>query len=193
VSTELVAADSQTLVLMLTVTRRQLRRSGRTAEQILSALQDAALTLAPEGHTTVAHSPAAMSVAAEHCEDERESATASQHAGDRAQASGERETVTAAGSPSLEIDRHSRRLWIDGNEVPMTFLEFELLDYFVRNPGRALRREELLSHVWGHTILSAHDRTVDVHVRRLRAKLGHHAPSLITVRRIGYRFDRRRA
>jgi DNA-binding response OmpR family regulator len=186
VSTELVDADSQTLVVMLTVTGRQLRRSGRTAEQILSALRDAALSLAPEGHATMAHSPAATPTT--ECRGD-----APGRADGQTRLGAERETVNAAGSPSLEIDRHSRRLWIDGNEVPMTFLEFELLDYFVRNPGRALRREELLSHVWGHTILSAHDRTVDVHVRRLRAKLGRHAPSLITVRRIGYRFDRRRA
>jgi hypothetical protein len=188
-----VDADTQTLVVMLTVTSRQLRRSGRTADQILAALRDAALSMAPEGHATVAHSPSAPAEAGEHRQSRCDGTPEYQRAQDRMQAGPERETVNAAGSPSLEIDRHSRRLWIDGDEVPMTFLEFELLDYFVRNPGRALRREELLSHVWGHTILSAHDRTVDVHVRRLRAKLGRHAPSLITVRRIGYRFDRRRA
>jgi DNA-binding response OmpR family regulator len=69
-------------------------------------------------------------------------------------------------------------------------LEYDLLLYLADNSGRVLTRSQLLSQVWGCSVDSA-GRTVDVHLRRLRAKLGGRGPEITTFRGIGYRMDRR--
>jgi DNA-binding response OmpR family regulator len=75
-----------------------------------------------------------------------------------------------------------------GRPLDLTFMEYELLRYFIEHPGRVWSREQLLSAVWGYDYFGG-ARTVDVHVRRLRAKLGEQRSSWIsTVRSVGYRF-----
>ncbi len=75
-----------------------------------------------------------------------------------------------------------------GRPLDLTYKEFELLKYLVQNPGRVVTREVLLQEVWGMDYYGG-TRTVDVHVRRLRAKLGPERESLIgTIRNVGYRF-----
>jgi DNA-binding response OmpR family regulator len=77
---------------------------------------------------------------------------------------------------------------IAGVPADLTYMEYELLRFFVTNPGRVWSREQLLSRVWGYDYFGG-ARTVDVHVRRLRAKLGEERASWIgTVRSVGYRF-----
>ena len=77
---------------------------------------------------------------------------------------------------------------IAGVPVDLTYMEYELLRFFVTNPGRVWSREQLLSRVWGYDYFGG-ARTVDVHVRRLRSKLGEERASWIgTVRSVGYRF-----
>ena len=72
--------------------------------------------------------------------------------------------------------------------LDLTFKEFELLKYLAQHPGRVFSREQLLQEVWGYDYFGG-TRTVDVHVRRLRAKLGPEHETLIgTVRNVGYRF-----
>ena len=86
------------------------------------------------------------------------------------------------------IDEAAYSVWL--NEVPLelTYTEFELLRYLATHPGRVFSREQLLAEVWGYDYYGG-ARTVDVHVRRLRAKLGAEHESLIgTVRNVGYRF-----
>lgn len=78
---------------------------------------------------------------------------------------------------------------LDGVELNLTRLEFRLLSFFVNNPGRAYRRDEILAEVWGDDRLCG-SRTVDVHVRRLRVKLREIGPQIRTVRGVGYRLDR---
>jgi len=87
----------------------------------------------------------------------------------------------------IRIDRDAHRVWIDGKEVPMTALEFNLLAAFVLRPGRLLSREQLLQEVWGLEGEMT-SRTVDTHVKRLREKLGTAANYIETVRGVGYRF-----
>ena len=71
-------------------------------------------------------------------------------------------------------------------------MEYELLRFFVENPARVWSREQILSKVWGYDYFGG-SRTVDVHVRRLRAKLGEeHAGLIQTVRSVGYRFGQSR-
>ncbi len=77
---------------------------------------------------------------------------------------------------------------ISGRPLDLTFKEFELLKYLAQHPGRVFTREQLLQEVWGYDYFGG-TRTVDVHVRRLRAKLGTEHEHLIgTVRNVGYRF-----
>lgn len=88
------------------------------------------------------------------------------------------------------IDESARRVRVGGRGVPLTLKEFDLLAYLARRPGRVVSRVELMRAVWHTNLLRPGDRTIDVHVRRLRAKLAPHA-LITTVRGIGYRFDGR--
>ena len=91
-------------------------------------------------------------------------------------------------SGDVEIDEASYTAKLDGRSLDLTFKEFELLKYIVQHPGRVFTRQQLLQEVWGYDYFGG-TRTVDVHVRRLRAKLGPERESLIgTVRNVGYRF-----
>lgn len=85
----------------------------------------------------------------------------------------------------LSVDRDARRVWVEGDEVALTFQEYELLAYLTEKPGTVFSRVHLMNVLWpGST--HATPRTVDVHVHRLRRKLGGHGTHLVTVRRVGY-------
>lgn len=90
------------------------------------------------------------------------------------------------------VDRASWLATVDGLALELTYLEFEVLDFFVHNPGRAYSREALLYSVWGRQADGAGPRdvrTVDVLVTRLRRKLGpEHRERIETIRRVGYRY-----
>jgi DNA-binding response OmpR family regulator len=91
-------------------------------------------------------------------------------------------------SGDLVIDEPSYTARLRGRALDLTFKEFELLKFLAQNPGRAFTRSQLLQEVWGYDYFGG-TRTVDVHVRRLRAKLGAEHEALIgTVRNVGYRF-----
>lgn len=93
-------------------------------------------------------------------------------------------TLTAG---PLTIDEDAYLATAGGRSLDLTYTEFELLKYLVAHPGRVLTREQLLSEVWGYDYFGG-TRTVDVHIRRLRAKLGPEFDSAIgTVRNVGYR------
>lgn len=86
------------------------------------------------------------------------------------------------------VDESSWSVRAGGRPLDLTYKEFELLKYLVQHPGRVVTRETLLQEVWGMDYYGG-TRTVDVHVRRLRAKLGPERESLIgTIRNVGYRF-----
>ncbi|MDU0346855.1 winged helix-turn-helix domain-containing protein [Microbacterium sp. KSW2-29] len=96
----------------------------------------------------------------------------------------------APGGVVVDISR--KRVLIDGESAAFTFKEFELLQYLVLREGRTIERTELVASLWeGATDEDAPgERTIDVHVRRLRAKLGAYEDIVRTVRGVGYRFDR---
>jgi DNA-binding response OmpR family regulator len=88
----------------------------------------------------------------------------------------------------LTIDEATYTTKLRGQTLDLTFKEFELLKYLAQHPGRVFTRAQLLQEVWGYDYYGG-TRTVDVHVRRLRAKLGSDHESLIgTVRNVGYKF-----
>ncbi len=86
------------------------------------------------------------------------------------------------------IDEASYSAKVHGRPLDLTFKEFELLRFFASHPSRVFTREQLLSEVWGYDYFGG-TRTVDVHVRRLRAKLGDLEQLIGTVRNVGYRFN----
>jgi DNA-binding response OmpR family regulator len=91
-------------------------------------------------------------------------------------------------SGEVVVDDATYTAKLSGRTLDLTFKEFELLKYLAQHPGRVFTREQLLQEVWGYDYFGG-TRTVDVHVRRLRAKLGPENESLIgTVRNVGYRF-----
>ena len=88
----------------------------------------------------------------------------------------------------LLLDHHQRRVWVDGAEVPLTFQEFELLAFLSAHPATVFSRADLVSRVWQRDF-TADSRTVDVHVSRLRRKLGRaYGKCLVTEYRVGYQF-----
>ena len=101
---------------------------------------------------------------------------AQQQTGSKIQASG------------VVIDEASYSAKVHGRPLDLTFKEFELLRFLATHPSRVFTREQLLSEVWGYDYFGG-TRTVDVHVRRLRAKLGELDSLIGTVRNVGYRFN----
>jgi two-component system alkaline phosphatase synthesis response regulator PhoP len=88
---------------------------------------------------------------------------------------------------SLVIDLERYTVTVSGAVVDLTFKEYELLRFLASNPGKPFTREALLNQVWGYDYYGG-SRTVDVHVRRIRAKIERHETFIETVRNVGYRF-----
>ncbi|HYM51105.1 MAG TPA: response regulator transcription factor [Candidatus Limnocylindrales bacterium] len=98
---------------------------------------------------------------------------------------GAAEQVIEHGPLRLEVESH--RAMLNGAELGLTPKEFDLLHLFAANPGRAFNREFLIDRIWGGDY-EGFDRTVDNHIRRLRAKLGEFGDKIATVWGVGYRF-----
>jgi DNA-binding response OmpR family regulator len=91
-------------------------------------------------------------------------------------------------SGDVVIDEHTYTAKLKGRVLDLTFKEFELLKYLAQHPGRVFTRSQLLQEIWGYDYFGG-TRTVDVHIRRLRSKLGPEFEAIIgTVRNVGYRF-----
>jgi len=87
----------------------------------------------------------------------------------------------------LIINFATYQVHVESEPVDLTYMEYELLKFLATHRGRVFTRQTLLSRVWGYDYFGG-TRTVDVHVRRLRAKLGEHANVIQTVRNVGYKF-----
>ena len=88
----------------------------------------------------------------------------------------------------VTLDRESHRVTAGGQEIALTHMEFELLAFLMAHAGKAVTREVLLDDVWG-IAYSGDTRTIDVHVRTLRQKLGDSGRLIATIRNVGYRMD----
>jgi DNA-binding response OmpR family regulator len=97
-------------------------------------------------------------------------------------------TSNKINASGVVIDEASYSAKVHGRPLDLTFKEFELLRFLATHPSRVFTREQLLSEVWGYDYFGG-TRTVDVHVRRLRAKLGDLESLIGTVRNVGYRFN----
>ena len=89
----------------------------------------------------------------------------------------------------MTVDFTARRVTIDGAEVELSPKEYDLLFYLVRNRGIALTRDKLISEVWGYDFFGD-DRTLDTHIKLLRRQLGKYAHYIVTLRGVGYRFEK---
>lgn len=87
---------------------------------------------------------------------------------------------------SIQLDVEERRVYVGDQEITLTLKEFDLLQYLLENKGRVLTRDQLLVHIWGYDF-DGETRTVDVHIRTLRSKLGEAGQEIETVRGVGYR------
>lgn len=96
--------------------------------------------------------------------------------------------VEEEAGPGVRLDLERRTAQVDGRPLDLTYLEFELLAHLTAHPHRVHTRDHLVSAVWGYGHVGD-GRTVDVHVARLRRKLGpEHRESIVTIRRVGYRY-----
>ena len=99
---------------------------------------------------------------------------------------GEAEDRLIAGA--IEIDKVARSVYIDKKPVDLSFKEYELLTYFIENKGIALSREKILSSVWNYDYF-VDARTIDTHLKKLRAKMGERGDYIKTVWGMGYKFE----
>ncbi|MEU6172641.1 winged helix-turn-helix domain-containing protein [Streptantibioticus parmotrematis] len=98
------------------------------------------------------------------------------------------EAVDPIRDDPIRIDPERRTVGIDGRPLDLTYLEFELLAHLVAHPHRVHTRDQLVTTVWGYGHVGD-GRTVDVHIARLRRKLGPvHRSGIVTVRRVGYKY-----
>ena len=111
--------------------------------------------------------------------------------GESVEAGGPASEAALHGPGGLSVDPRTRRATVGGNELKLSRTEFNLLAVFLRQPGRAFERSQLLDAVWGADVVVT-DRTVDVHIKALRRKLGEAGGDgqvIETVRGVGYRFS----
>lgn len=87
------------------------------------------------------------------------------------------------------IDKLAHVVKVDGEVVHLTNKEFDLLVYLIENENKAITREKLLENIWGYDYISM-DRTVDTHIKMLRKNLGKYGSKIVTVRGVGYKFEK---
>lgn len=90
--------------------------------------------------------------------------------------------------PGIEMDISAHIVKVDGNEIELSYKEFELLNYFMLNQGVALSREKILNNVWNYDYFGD-ARTIDTHVKKLRSKLGDRGEYIKTIWGMGYKFE----
>ncbi len=101
---------------------------------------------------------------------------------------GHREVQDILSISDLTLNAKERTVTIKGQRIELTYKEFELLKLFLSHPGIAFTREQLFAHVWGEDYFGE-TRTLDMHIRTLRQKLGEYGNYITTVRNVGYRLE----
>ncbi len=103
----------------------------------------------------------------------------------RSTLAGEEKTIECGG---IKMDISAHKVLVDGEEIELSFKEFELLNYFLVNKGMALSREKILNNVWNYDYFGD-ARTIDTHVKKLRSKLGKKGDLIKTIWGMGYKFE----
>lgn len=210
------AAEARGFALYVGLDEAKALEDGVALGELVAALRKLAAELAPSSttHAAVALAPAGAGgrdvdvvrlalgepeahAARRRAQEERE-ARERREADERSRSahldrrpSGGRRELVEEGIEGVTVDTTRRRILIDGENVHATYTEYELLQALVLREGRAVSRAELLDLVWrAEDGERPSDRTIDVHVGRLRSRLGDYADIVRTVRGAGYRFDR---
>ena len=89
---------------------------------------------------------------------------------------------------NIELDDEKRRVSVDRQDIELTYKEYELLKYFLNNVGIVLQREDIMVKIWG-TDYEGESRTLDMHIKTLRKKLGESGSRIKTIRNVGYRME----
>ncbi|MEO6827335.1 MAG: winged helix-turn-helix domain-containing protein [Microbacteriaceae bacterium] len=179
--------EARGFVLYVGIDETKAAAAGTSLGRIVTALKTLVADLAPESETyaAVALAPAGSGghdVDVVRLALQEPSAVAEHHHIDEEQ---------DRASSGVVIDISRKRLILDNEAAPLTYKEFELLQYLVLREGNTIARHELISSLWSVDEDEVpNERTIDVHVRRLRAKLGRYDGIVRTVRGAGYRFDR---
>ena len=90
----------------------------------------------------------------------------------------------------ISVIPSSHKVFVDGQEISLTYKEYELLYFFMKNPEQVFSREQLLGRIWGYDF-EGNTRTVDTHIKTLRQKLGSEGKNIVTLIRSGYKMERK--
>lgn len=179
--------EARGFVLYVGIDEAKAAAAGTSLHRIVEALKSLTADLAPESQTYAAVALAPQGAGGRDVDVVRLALQdPSALAGQR-----EQEELDRA-RDGVVIDISRKRVLLDNQPASLTYKEFELLQYLVLREGRTIERAELIASLW-HGADEADvpsERTIDVHVRRLRSKLGHYEGIVRTVRGVGYRFDR---
>jgi len=179
------APEARGFALYVGVDEAKAKAAGIDLATLVRALRTLTAELVPdaETHAAVALAPAASGgrdVDVVRLALQEPAAVAARHA-----------TEPASAAEGVVIDISRKQVTLGGEQASLTFKEFELLQYLVLREGKTIDREQLIAGLWGNGDEDAPNaRTIDVHVRRLRSKLGDYQLIVRTVRGSGYRFDR---
>ncbi|AGW40459.1 transcriptional regulator [Leifsonia xyli subsp. cynodontis DSM 46306] len=184
-------AEARGFVLYVGIDELKAASAGTDLGRIVEALKQLTAELAPESETYAAVALAPAGASGRDVDVVRlalqDPAAIAKHRHTRAVDEDEDRA-----SSGVVIDISRKRLVLDNQPVALTYKEFELLQYLVLREGRTIERVELISSLWAAADEDEvpNERTIDVHVRRLRSKLGRYEDIVRTVRGVGYRFDR---
>jgi DNA-binding winged helix-turn-helix (wHTH) protein len=182
--------EARGFVLYVGIDDAKAAAAGTSLGAIVQALKALAADLAPESESYAAVALAPEGAGGRDVDVVRLALQDPSALAKHRQAEEEEELDRARSGVVIDISR--KRLVLDNESVSLTYKEFELLQYLVLREGRTIDRAELISSLWkaGDEDEVPNERTIDVHVRRLRAKLGRYEDIVRTVRGVGYRFDR---
>jgi DNA-binding winged helix-turn-helix (wHTH) protein len=180
--------EARGFVLYVGIDEAKAAAAGTSLHRIVEALKNLASDIAPSAETYAAVALAPEGVGGRDVDVVRLALQDPAALADRRSTADELDR--APGGVVVDISR--KRVLLDNEPASLTYKEFELLQYLVLREGRTIDRAELIASLWNATDEedAPNERTIDVHVRRLRAKLGRHEDIVRTVRGIGYRFDR---
>lgn len=170
--------------LYVGVTEEQLAAAGTSLSEVIAGLKAKLSELTPESqsHATLAVAPAAVG---------GRDIDVTRLALGEPTARAKRSDLVKRVARGVTVDLSRSRVLLDDVAAPLTVREFELLQFFVQREGQTVTREDILAHFWQGCAAEAapNARTIDVHIRRLRVKLGAYQDIIRTVRGSGYRFD----
>jgi DNA-binding winged helix-turn-helix (wHTH) protein len=178
-------SEARGFALYVGVDEEKARAAGVDLPALVDALRRLTAELVPSAETYAAVALAPAGVGGRDVDIVRRALA------DKAPAAAQPDAPATRRRTGLTLDLGRKKLRIDGETAPLTYREFELLQFLVLREGRTVSRTEIIDALWADAEGEVpNERTIDVHVRRLRSKLGEYGEVVRTVRGGGYRFDR---